>query len=577
MTLRNASLLAVFFAAAFGALAQEPDPPSRVARLNYLAGSVSFRPGTVEEWSAASLNYPLTIGDHLWTDPGARTEMHMGSTAIRMGSQTALAFLNLDDRAVQLSLTQGSMQIRVSELPGDESYEVDTPNVAITILRAGSYRIDADGQSNTTIVTVLAGDVSVTGGGVAIPIHAREAARLAGVEQVSYEMSGLPQADEFDGWCDGRDRAEQNVQSTRYVPASMTGYEDLDRYGTWRDEPGYGSVWMPAGMGPGWAPYRYGHWVWIEPWGWTWVDDAPWGFAPFHYGRWAMVAGGWGWVPGPRPVMRPVYAPALVVFVGGAHFGGSAVWFPLGPREAFRPQYRVSNVYYQNLNGPSYVAAARYSNQGIAGAVTAVRVSDFASGRSVTRVSINVDVREVGRAPVAGFAAPVRPVRESRLAGPVRPAPRVVEREVVVRTAPPAPRGFNGGAAPRAPMVRMAPPARQMPSAGSYSPQNGGRDDRSRRFGDSSAPAQPGRFEQPNAPRVNDRPGQSYPQGRSEQPRQVEQPRNVQPQRPAEPARRVEPQHTEAAPAVHRQENQPKRDERHEQRRTDRREDKKQQ
>ncbi len=570
MTLRNASLLAVFFAAAFGALAQEPDPPSRVARLNYLAGSVSFRPGTVEDWSAASLNYPLTIGDHLWTDPGARTEMHIGASAIRMGPQTALAFLNLDDRVVQLSLTQGSVNLRVSELLGDESYEVDTPNVAITILRAGSYRIDADGQGNTTMVTVLAGDASVTGGGVAFPIHARESARIAGVEQLSYEMAGLPMADEFDNWCDGRDRAERDVQSTRYVPPSMTGYEDLDRYGTWRSAPEYGWVWMPAGMGPGWAPYRYGHWVWIEPWGWTWVDDAPWGFAPFHYGRWAMMAGGWVWVPGPRAAVRPVYAPALVAFVGGARFGGSAVWFPLGPREAFRPQYRVSPVYYQNLNGPSYIVAARYSNQGIAGAVTAVRVSDFASGRSITHVSINVDAREVGRAPVAGFAPQVQPVRESLLAGPVRPAPRFAERAVVVRTAPPAPRaGFNGAAAPRAPMVRIAAPARQMPAGGS------------RRFGDSAAPAQPGRFEQPSAPRTNDRPAQADPQGRfgqpqqSEQPRAVQQPRQEQPQRQAEPARRVEPQRTEAAPAVHRQENQQKRDERHEQRRSERKEEKK--
>src|ERR1039458_410057 len=95
------------------AIAQPVDPPSRVARLNYLAGQVSFRPGSVEDWAAASLNYPLTTGDHLWTDPGAQTEMHVGSTAIRMGSETALAFLNLDDRVAQLSLTGGSLNVHI--------------------------------------------------------------------------------------------------------------------------------------------------------------------------------------------------------------------------------------------------------------------------------------------------------------------------------------------------------------------------------------------------------------------------------------------------------------------------------
>jgi hypothetical protein len=35
----------------------------------------------------------------------------------------------------------------------------------------------------------------------------------------------------------------------------------------------------------------------MSPWGWTWVDNAPWGFAPFHYGRW-VGAGALGLDPG---------------------------------------------------------------------------------------------------------------------------------------------------------------------------------------------------------------------------------------------------------------------------------------
>ncbi len=561
MMMRKTELLAAFFAIAACALAQEPDPPARVARLNYLSGPVSFRPGSVEEWSAASLNYPLTIGDHLWTDPGATSEMHVGSSAIRMASQTALSFLNLEDRSVQISLTQGSANLRIREMADDESYEVDTPNVAITILRAGSYRVDADGRNNTTTVTVIAGDVSVTGGGMAFPVHARQAAQISGVDQLSYQVAAPPPADPFDDWCDQRDRTEDQVESDRYVPTSMTGYEDLDRYGTWRQDPDYGAVWMPAGVDAGWAPYRYGRWCWIDPWGWTWVDDAPWGFAPFHYGRWAYLRGGWGWVPGPlSPGIRPVYAPALVVFVGGPRFGGNAVWFPLGPREAYRPQYRVSDRYYRNLNGTWNVAVVRYSNQGIAGGVTAVRTADFGSGRNVMRAAVVVDVRDVSRAPIAGFSAPVAPRRENLLPGPVRQGPRFTERTVVVRSAPPAVRGFNGGA-PRAPMVRIAGPARPAAPRSFV-------DERPRRTEENIQP-QPRRVE---GLRPSDQPRQM------QQPQQMQQqPRQMQQSRPAEPVRRAEPQGVgQPVRGVERQEKPQKREERRGEHRSERKEDKKQ-
>ncbi len=156
----------------------------------------------------------------------------------------------------------------------------------------------------------------------------------------------MPPADQFDIWAQSRDRQEDMSQSSKYVSRDMPGYSDLDAAGTWHNDPAYGAVWMPTGMGPGWAPYRTGHWAWIGPWGWTWVDDSPWGYAPYHYGRWAYVGGGWGWIPGPVVVaVRPVYAPALVAWVGGPSFGvsvgiggGAAVgWFALGPREVYRP------------------------------------------------------------------------------------------------------------------------------------------------------------------------------------------------------------------------------------------------
>ncbi|HUI55259.1 MAG TPA: DUF6600 domain-containing protein [Bryobacteraceae bacterium] len=460
MLRKSGSVTAILLIAAAAALAQA-DPPSRVARLNYIGGPVSFRPASVEDWTAATLNYPLTTGDHLWTDAGAQTEMHVGSTAIRMGSQTALSILNLDDRIVQLSLTAGSLNVHIRYQGDQETYEVDTPNVAISLLRPGDYRINADGDNNVTVATVRGGEAEVTAGGTAFTIHPMQTAQLSGVESVSQDIGPALPPDGFDRWCETRERREASSVSARYVPREMIGYEDLDAYGAWSEVPPYGWVWRPTQVVVGWAPYHYGHWAWVEPWGWTWIDDAPWGFAPFHYGRWAFSAGLWVWVPGRMVVgVRPVYAPALVAFVGGPRFGvsvsiggggGVAAWFPLGPGEVYRPAYHVSEVYVRQVNivhvtdvtviNNVNVTNVRYVNQNVVGAVAVVPHEAFVTARPVHEVAMRVDAREIAGAQVIGTTAAVAPRRESIVAGPVRTnvPPRFAERQVVVRSAPPPP------------------------------------------------------------------------------------------------------------------------------------------
>jgi FecR protein len=442
------------------AIAQPADPPSRVARLNYLNGQVSFRPGTVQDWAAATLNYPLTTGDHLWTDPGAQTEMHVGSTAIRMGSETALSFLNLDNRSVQLSLTGGSLNVHIRSMRPDEVYEVDTPNSSVA-LHAGDYRINVDGDNNATVVVTNTGEADIAGDGANFPVYPRQMAHITGTDRISQEITPVPPPDAFDSWCMERERREASMVSARYVPRDMIGYEDLDAYGVWRNVPPYGWVWTPTNVPAGWAPYREGHWAWVEPWGWTWIDDEPWGFAPFHYGRWAFIAGAWSWVPGRLdPMVRPVYAPALVAFVGGPRFGvsigvgggvGMAAWFALGPGEVYRPAYAVSPAYVTQINIVHVTDVAvinrvdvvnlHYVNQGVTGAVIAVPHDAFEGARPVAAVAVHVDAREVVEAPVMMHAAVV-PVRASVLAGPARtnvPPARFAEARVVMKSTPPPP------------------------------------------------------------------------------------------------------------------------------------------
>ena len=225
--------------------------------------------------------------------------------------------------------------------------------------RTGEYRVDVNPDGQTTVVDVYQGRGEAVGGGNNYTIIANQQASFSGDQdqRLNYDIDTLPSPDDFTSWAFDRDHREDQSQSANYVSPEMTGYEDLDDSGNWSYAGNYGPVWYPTNIAVGWAPYRFGHWVWVAPWGWTWVDDAPWGFAPFHYGRWVQIGPRWAWVPGPVAV-HPVYAPALVAFVGGGggfHFsafgGGVGVaWFPLGPGEVFVPAYRVSRTYVNQVN-----------------------------------------------------------------------------------------------------------------------------------------------------------------------------------------------------------------------------------
>ena len=148
--LRIARMLptAVLFAAlpAFqGGDRPDVDPPSRVGRLSFLGASVSFRPGDANDWTTATINYPLHGGDHLWTDVDARAEVMVGSTALRLAPQTAFGFLALDDHTTQVRLSQGSLSVRVRSLGDSDSFEIDTPNEAAQGREGHSQGAEAEG------------------------------------------------------------------------------------------------------------------------------------------------------------------------------------------------------------------------------------------------------------------------------------------------------------------------------------------------------------------------------------------------------------------------------------------------
>jgi hypothetical protein len=446
---------------------QEQDPPGRVGRLNYSQGSISFRPAGEDDWVTAVPNRPMVTGDDLWADENSCAEVHVGSAAIRLGAKTGITFLALDDRTTQIRLAQGSLILRVRHIDDDDAYEVDTPNTAFTLLQPGEYRIDVSEDGSQTITTVWHGRGRVTGGGLTYTVVANQSATFTGNEDhLDYDLGQLQRRDDFDNWAFDRDEREDRADSANYVSREMTGYEDLDEYGDWNYVAGYGTCWRPRAIVAGWAPYRFGHWAYVGPWGWTWVEDEPWGFAPFHYGRWAYVGSGWYWVPGPV-VVRPVWAPALVAFVGGGpgfHFsvGVGVGWFPLAPGEVYVPGYRVSRGYVNNVNitnttvnvtkvtnvyntvivnKSTTINNVTYVNQRVNNGVTVVSHDTFVNARPVARNVMRVDEREIASAPISHMAH-AEPIRTSVVGAgrPVnaRPPAAVISRPVVAVRTPPA-------------------------------------------------------------------------------------------------------------------------------------------
>ncbi|HVB29485.1 MAG TPA: DUF6600 domain-containing protein [Terriglobia bacterium] len=430
--------------------ANEGDPPARVARISDVQGNVSFQPSGESQWSQASLNYPVTTGDRLYADQGARAEIEAGPFSVHLSETTDLTLANLSDQIMQLGLGQGVLRVSVFALPNGNTAEVDTPNGALTVLSPGSYRVETYPNDGSTLVIVNRGSLQVTGGGANQRVDSGQAVKLTGTDPIQVQFVSPPGQDGFDEWCASRDRRVESYRHPQYFSPDVPGSEDLDAYGSWQMAPQYGPVWYPGGVPGGWVPYRYGRWAWVSPWGWTWVEDEPWGWAPFHYGRWAMIGPRWGWMPGPVAIM-PVYAPAFVAFLGGSGFGiglsiGTPVgWFPLGPRDPYFPWYHYGPTYLREVNITNIrnvtnitniinvrnINSIHYAYQRTA--VTAVPATVFRSGQPVARQMVRITPQQIARAQIiphpflnptasATFAGkqvaapPVRAVRFTRTA-----------------------------------------------------------------------------------------------------------------------------------------------------------------
>ncbi len=505
-------LLLLFFLAASPARADDP-PPSRVGRVSAVDGTVAVRPAG-GEWADSAVNHPVASGMSVRTPAQGRAVLRIGAETIALAAASEVDLTRLDSGATQIVLRQGRIGVRLSQLDAARSIElarsieparsieIDIARGGVWLLTPGDYDITAGDERAPARIAVFDGsarlvgkgpgttsgttsdatiDATITTGSASVLIPGTPA--LAGGRPgtnnpVVATLDGAA-ADDFVAWwrpsdsagadTAGADTAGANTdaadrQARRTLSTEITGFEALDGNGSWGTVDGYGAVWFPTTAPDDWAPYRYGHWRSIAPWGWSWIDDMPWGFAPSHYGRWARIPEAdlldpsgpgtacWGWVPGPRvadSVDAPVYAPALVAFLGTAGVGlsypgavGPAVaWFPLAPGDIYWPGYtddidlirRINqgavadpSTIPPGINGepPAEIVNGDYPNRRFASVVPR---SVFLAGRPVAPVLLQLPGQRLANAPLLAGSPQIAPAapRPAAVASASRAAARL--------------------------------------------------------------------------------------------------------------------------------------------------------
>ncbi len=417
------------------------DPPALAGRVAAVTGAVSFHSAGETQWGAATLNYPVTNGQAYWTEPSAEATLEIADDRIVMAGSTELDVTQLDQAQFTTTAAQGAMFLQLNSLPQGQNVTINTPRGGVQITAVGRYEIVAGDTNDATVVTVVEGAAHVAGNNISLDIGPQQTATIGGTDTLQGSVGAI----QTDAFLQGLLRAPARRAFAASVPPQvryMTGAADLQTYGSFTQTKQYGQVWYPQSVPANWAPYRDGHWSYVQPWGWTWVDNARWGFAPFHYGRWVQVENRWGWVAGESSgggyggggyagggynggggyaggerAEYPVYSPALVTFlnVGGAALAGASInfavggyapaWIPLGPREPYYPWYRCRPAYFARLNtpygvpqtiiqrGPTYINNTVINNRVVnrnvfinERAATVVPAAAFAEGRPIQSV-----------------------------------------------------------------------------------------------------------------------------------------------------------------------------------------------
>jgi hypothetical protein len=441
------AMMIVALACLIGSTSSWADAPGRVARLSSLGGEVLLA-NDREDWRPITRNYAVTAGDNLSVSEGGRAELDVGAVQVWLAGGSNVYFERFDDQSLIARLSQGSMIVRIRAWEPQDAMRLLTNSGEISLLQAGFYIVNAATPYAPATLVVRSGQAEAFVNGQAQLVNRGDSVMLDGngVRFDRYAASTVNGG--FEGWASARDRRYDRWEARNAGQSSpwMIGARDLDEFGSWETHYEYGRIWYPTSVASGWAPYRFGRWAWVQPWGWTWVDDAAWGFAPFHYGRWVRIGSRWAWSPG-NTVGRPVYAPALVTFFGGngwsvsANLGPTYSWVPLGWNEPFVPWYTYSPNYWRHVNRPYVRNIAEdpwrprtYVHANVPGAITAIAGSAFVTGRPVAQNLVrNIAERDLRSAPPARMGEVVPQFQSGVGARPADPNPVAPGQAGIVR------------------------------------------------------------------------------------------------------------------------------------------------
>ncbi len=386
-------------------------------RISLTAGDVQVKTPSAGQWGLASINGPLRAGDQVWVPEGGRVEIEgAGGSHVRLDGGSSFQILSLDEGESHFYLSEGRAYVAFRGLAGNV-IQMDTPDVSVRAFRSAKFGVDVSPDYQYTDIPVFSGDVGAENQAGQTTVYAGRMLSIG--PDTEGEYGPLAPPDPWDEWNRERDRVlAGRGESYRYLPPELDVYAyDFDSGGRWVWLPGYGNCWTPAAVAPGWAPYRFGRWMWTGG-NWVWVSYDPWGWCPYHYGRWTFAANvGWCWVPPPPDAIY--WGPGYVGWVFTPSYVG---WVPLAPGEIYYG-YGYYGPYSVNITN-IYVTRVEinrvYRNVYVAGGATIVsrrtfvtaspRIVRMAPGTVRNRVFTLDNIRRVSpRRPA------IRPTRASFL------------------------------------------------------------------------------------------------------------------------------------------------------------------
>lgn len=314
-------------------VAKENAGPVRMARFSFVKGTVKMRPTNSVDWSQAYVNQPIRQGVQIYVPNNSRVEIQFDDgSVVRLGGGAFITIQTLYSDQ-QGEFTEVKLNDGVSNWDLKNKYSVYQIDAACCSVKAAGPAKFRMGARKDCEVATRSGNCTVENRNGHTELPPGKYVKVNSIDE-PMQMLPAPPDDDWERWSDDRDRVYDNGDpiSRRYLPPDIAlASQDLDSYGVWENDPHYGEVWYPRVSDVAWRPYHHGHWVWVDPFGWTWVGAEPWGWAPYHYGTWVHLRRGWGWRPGPA---HQYWSPAVVSF---SSYNGDVAWAPLAPEEVSYP------------------------------------------------------------------------------------------------------------------------------------------------------------------------------------------------------------------------------------------------